>query len=102
MDGIHDLGGKHGFGPVQLEKDEEQFHDEWEARARAIVMAMNRAPIELGLFRHCRGRSIRSIIRPYCLTNGASMVPSGNSLGDLEELAQVSPSPRPPKPANAR
>ena len=44
MDGIHDLGGKHGFGPVQLEKDEEQFHDEWEARARAIVMAMNRAP----------------------------------------------------------
>ena len=44
MDGIHDLGGKHGFGPVEVERDEPVFHHDWEARAFAIV----RASIEFG------------------------------------------------------
>jgi hypothetical protein len=29
MNGIHDLGGMHGFGPVVREKDEPVFHAEW-------------------------------------------------------------------------
>jgi len=33
MDGIHDLGGMCGFGPVSVERDEPVFHDRWEARA---------------------------------------------------------------------
>ena len=31
MDGIHDLGGKHGFGPLEREVDEPVFHERWEA-----------------------------------------------------------------------
>ena len=37
MDGIHDLGGKHGFGAVNPEPNEPVFHERWEAR----VFAMN-------------------------------------------------------------
>ena len=32
MNGIHDLGGMHGFGPVEPEKDEPVFHADWEKR----------------------------------------------------------------------
>ncbi|MEM1432550.1 MAG: nitrile hydratase subunit beta [Pseudomonadota bacterium] len=31
MDGIHDLGGRHGFGAVEIEDDEPVFHERWEA-----------------------------------------------------------------------
>jgi nitrile hydratase beta subunit len=31
MDGIHDLGGKQGFGPVEREENEPVFHERWEA-----------------------------------------------------------------------
>jgi nitrile hydratase beta subunit len=33
MDGIHDLGGMSGFGPVEVEPDEPRFHEPWEATA---------------------------------------------------------------------
>jgi len=36
MDGIHDLGGMHGFGPIEREEDEPVFHDAWEKRAFGI------------------------------------------------------------------
>lgn len=32
MDGIHDLGGRHGFGGSLVERDEESFHEAWERR----------------------------------------------------------------------
>src|SRR5512132_3338746 len=31
MDGVHDLGGMHGFGPVEREENEPPFHGRWEA-----------------------------------------------------------------------
>lgn len=40
MNGAHDMGGVMGFGPVVAEKDEPVFHSRWEARVRAMVMAM--------------------------------------------------------------
>ncbi len=40
MNGVHDMGGMHGMGPVQPERDEPVFHHRWEARAFAIVRAM--------------------------------------------------------------
>jgi nitrile hydratase beta subunit len=40
MNGIHDLGGMHGMGPIQPEKNEPVFHARWEARVFAIVRAM--------------------------------------------------------------
>ena len=40
MNGAHDLGGMHGFGPVVAEPDEPVFHAEWERRAFALTLAM--------------------------------------------------------------
>jgi nitrile hydratase subunit beta len=40
MNGAHDLGGMHGFGPVVLEPDEPVFHAEWEGRTFALNLAM--------------------------------------------------------------
>jgi nitrile hydratase len=39
MDGIHDLGGMHGFGPVRVERDEPVFHARWEGRVYALTGA---------------------------------------------------------------
>jgi len=36
MNGVHDLGGMHGMGPVQYEKNEPVFHAPWEGRMYAI------------------------------------------------------------------
>jgi nitrile hydratase subunit beta len=36
MNGVHDLGGMHGFGPIVREENEPRFHADWEARLRAI------------------------------------------------------------------
>jgi len=33
MNGIHDMGGMHGFGPVVREENEPVFHEPWEGRA---------------------------------------------------------------------
>jgi nitrile hydratase subunit beta len=46
MDGVHDLGGMQGFGPVEREEDEPVFHAAWEA----AVLAMQRAGGSRGLF----------------------------------------------------
>jgi nitrile hydratase subunit beta len=43
MNGIHDMGGMHGFGPVLPEKDEPVFHQPWEGRVYAMAIAMRRA-----------------------------------------------------------
>jgi nitrile hydratase len=40
VNGAHDLGGMHGFGPVVLEAGEPVFHAEWERRAFALNLAM--------------------------------------------------------------
>jgi nitrile hydratase beta subunit len=39
---MHDMGGMHGFGPVEAEADEPVFHAEWERRAFALTLAMAR------------------------------------------------------------
>ena len=39
MNSVHDMGGMHGMGPIQPEKNEPVFHARWEAR----VFALNRA-----------------------------------------------------------
>ena len=32
MDGIHDLGGKQGYGPIDVDEVDTPFHHDWEAR----------------------------------------------------------------------
>src|SRR4051794_38975982 len=36
MNGVHDMGGMHGFGPVEREENEPVFHADWEAHVRAM------------------------------------------------------------------
>ncbi len=40
MNGVHDMGGMHGMGPVQEEKNEPVFHEQWEGRVFALRRAM--------------------------------------------------------------
>ncbi len=40
MNGVHDMGGQQGMGPVQYEKDEPVFHATWEARVYALTRSM--------------------------------------------------------------
>jgi len=40
MNGVHDMGGMHGMGPVAPERDEPVFHEPWEGRVYAMVRAM--------------------------------------------------------------
>ncbi len=39
MNGAHDCGGMHGFGPIAPEPDEPVFHHDWERRAFALITA---------------------------------------------------------------
>ena len=45
MDGVHDMGGMHGFGKVEAEKNEPVFHDEWERRVYALYRAISYAGV---------------------------------------------------------
>jgi nitrile hydratase len=40
MNGVHDMGGMHGMGPIQYEKNEPVFHARWEGRILALNLAM--------------------------------------------------------------
>src|SRR5260221_6493664 len=46
MDGMHDLGGKHGFGPVRYTLDARTFHAPWEMRVNALYSLA----VRLGIF----------------------------------------------------
>ena len=37
MNGVHDLGGSHGHGPVVAEQSEPVFHHPWEGRVYAMM-----------------------------------------------------------------
>jgi nitrile hydratase beta subunit len=40
MNGVHDMGGDQGMGPVRYEKDEPVFHARWEGRILALYFSM--------------------------------------------------------------
>jgi nitrile hydratase subunit beta len=44
MNGVHDMGGMQNMGPIDYEKNEPVFHEEWEGR----TYALNRAVRALG------------------------------------------------------
>lgn len=61
MNGVHDMGGMHGFGKVEPEPDEPVFHAPWEGR----VLAMNRAVGYLGLWNIDISRFSREALPPH-------------------------------------
>lgn len=53
MDGVHDLGGIEGFGPVEAPPSEPVFGEDWERRALRVNMAVLMAlQTSGGAFRH--------------------------------------------------
>ena len=64
MNGVHDMGGMMGFGPVVPEPNEPVFHAAWEGRA----MAMNVAMGPVGGWGADRGRFSRECIPPASRT----------------------------------
>ncbi|MGH6906959.1 MAG: nitrile hydratase subunit beta [Aestuariivirga sp.] len=60
MDGIHDLGGKHGFGPIPIGQDENPFHFDWEKRMWALARSGIAPGITIDWFRHGIERMVPS------------------------------------------
>ena len=60
MNGVHDMGGMHGFGRVDAQADEPPFHAAWEGRA----LAMNRAMGHCGLWNIDISRFSRESLPP--------------------------------------
>jgi nitrile hydratase subunit beta len=60
MNGVHDMGGMHGMGPIAEEKDEPVFHHEWEGR----IFALNRAMGAWGKWNIDASRHSRELIPP--------------------------------------
>src|SRR5262245_36417066 len=54
MNGVHDMGGMHGMGPIRHEADEPTFHERWEGRVYAItrVLRTRTGLWNLDAFRH--------------------------------------------------
>ena len=54
MDGIHDLGGKEGYGPIEVDDDESPFHEDWEGREWGMAQCARTPGITIDWWRHCR------------------------------------------------
>jgi nitrile hydratase len=53
MDGIHDLGGRQGFGKVRFTPNAKAFHEPWEVRANALYgFAVRLGIINMDEYRH--------------------------------------------------
>ena len=46
VDGVHDMGGMHGFGRVPVEVDEPLFHEPWEGRVWAMWSAIGATTVD--------------------------------------------------------
>lgn len=110
MDGIHDLGGRQGFGPIDVDEPEEPFHEAWEPRVFGLVQAMSRPDDwSIDWFRHCRELITPAdyLTRPYydqwLQAYAAMMVNSGVASvkeiasGKAETPAPDLPPPMPPE-----
>ena len=53
MDGVHDLGGKQGFGPIPIDKTDSPFELDWEERMWAMTRSGGlTSDITIDWFRH--------------------------------------------------
>lgn len=106
MDGIHDLGGRQGFGPVAVDEPEEPFHSDWEARLVGISRGMRYPPnFNIDRFRFTRELidPVDYLVRPYydqwLQVYAALMIQQGWIT--VEELAQgraLTPAPSADQP----
>lgn len=53
MDGVHDLGGRQGFGPVRYARNAAVFHHDWERQANALyALCARKGLINMDEYRH--------------------------------------------------
>ena len=115
MDGIHDLGGMHGFGLVEVEEDEPVFHEAWEGRVLGLAFA---APTggNVDRFRHTIERlpprtylsvgyygrwlhAVETLLVDQGLLAQEEIAARLAALVAAEAPAPVAPAPQPPTPA---
>ena len=68
MDGIHDVGGRHGFGPIEVTTEDPPFPTDWEARAFGITKATTTASdYSVDKFRYTREQlpPVEYLTTPY-------------------------------------
>ena len=101
MELAHDLGGRDGFGPVEVEVDEPVFHEPWERTARALVYAAVGAHPNptTSAFRHAMERMdpahyLGSTYYEHWLTAAATFAVE-TGLVTLEELEAAAGGPYP-------
>jgi len=91
MDGIHDLGGKLGYGSVDVSEPEEPFHHDFEGRMWAMSRIAKAPDINIDWWRHVREliQEDDYLNRPYfdswAQTTMATMIDS--KVFTAEELA---------------
>ena len=100
VDGVHDLGGMQGFGPVEVEPDEPTFHGEWEARTFAVAGgALGAGGFNTPMFRHAiermdPGHYLTSSYFEHWLTAVATLLVEEGMISRDELDARVSSSSR--------
>ena len=84
MDGVHDLGGREGFGPIRNKGNDRPFHADWETRAFGMVQSSaGDTNWTIDWFRHCRELIIpvdylaRSYFDHWVVTLAAQMIDAG-------------------------
>jgi len=100
MDGIHDLGGRQGFGKIGVDEPEKPFHHSWEGRMWGIARSLARpAGWTIDWWRHGREliEPVDYLTRPYydqwMQTYAALLVDSG--VATVDEIASGHASTRP-------
>ena len=100
MNGVHDMGGMQGYGPVQPEASEPLFHAPWERRALGLTLAMGAT----GQWNIDQSRSARESLPPAVYLNSSyyeiwiralERLMLERGLVDASELAQGEPTQAP-------
>ncbi len=103
MDGVHDLGGREGFGPIVDKADDKPFHADWEMRAFGIK-EVSAANWTIDWFRHCRELAVPVdyLTRPYfdqrLTTVAAQLIDEGYLTLDEIKAGASAFTPRPSRP----
>jgi nitrile hydratase subunit beta len=103
VDGVHDLGGMQGFGPVEVEPNEPFFRSEWEGRTFGVAgVAMMALGLNTAMFRHAIERMdpphyLGSTYFEHWLTAAATLLVEEGVVTreDLEARAETFPLSRP-------
>ena len=107
MNGVHDMGGLEGFGPVEVEVDEPFFHVPWERRQLGVAMATFSVLRNGGHFRHAIERMdpvhyLASSYYEHWATGAATaLIEDGHlTAEELEQRAPGFPLSRPAAPVH--